>query len=293
MPEITIRGVIAALLTPFDSRGAVDWEALTAQASGVEAAGVHAICVGGTASELAGSTAAEFGQVCKSARSAARIPMLASIYPDSTLEAIELGRAAADAGASVLLVSQPHYLFQPGADNFADMLQQIRRNVPLPLMAANTMRTAMLSTTDLRRLVERGVIDGIVQGGGEAHILADLLCLPVRPPVYSAIDELAYLSYLLKAEGMVSTLAAVFPAECVEIYTAQKAGDHDRARRMHERLLRIWRALDHPSELLARLKLAAVLRGRPAGVARSPYQAASPETRNNLRELLVREEMIA
>ena len=39
---------------------------------------------------------------------------------------------------------------------------------------------------------------------------------------------------LLKAEGMVSTLAAVFPAECVEIYTAQKAGDHDRARGLEQ-----------------------------------------------------------
>jgi len=292
MPEITIRGVIASLLTPFDAHGSIDWELLAAHASRAESAGVHAVCAGGIASELAGSTPNEFGRVCQTIRAAVRIPLLANIYPDSTLEAIELAHAAAEAGASVLLVAQPHYLFQPGAEALADMLQELRRQAALPLMIANTVRTAMLSAAAIMRLMERGAIDGIEQGGGDAHILADLLCLPGRPPVYSAIDELAYLGQLLGAEGTLSTLAAVFPAECVGVYEAHREGDHERARRMHNRLLRIWRVLDHPSELLARTKLAAALRGSPAGVARSPYQFSSPESGVIVREALLREGMV-
>ena len=293
MPEITTRGVIASLLTPFDDRGAVDWGLLAAQAARVESAGVHAVCAGGVASELAGSTPEEFGRVCQVVRSAVSKPIWAGIYPDSTLEAVELARAAVGDGASVLLIAQPHYLFQPGAEGMAEMLEELRRSVPVPLLLSNTVRTAMLGTVEMRKLAGLGLIDGIVQGGGEAHLLADLLCLPGRPAVFSAIDELAYLSYLLGVEGMLSTLAALFPAECVAIYDSQAKGDHEQARVMHERLLRIWRVLDHPSELLARLKLAASLHDKPAGLPRSPYQAHSPEGNVLLREVLAREGMLS
>jgi 4-hydroxy-tetrahydrodipicolinate synthase len=292
MPPITIRGVIASLLTPFDERGSIDWELLATQAVRAESAGVHAMCIGGFASELAGSTPKEFGRVCQTVRGAVRIPLVANIYPDSTPEAIELANAAAQAGASVLLVAQPHYLFQPGAEAFADMLQELKRRVALPLMLSNTVQSATLSAADLRRMVERAVIDGIVQGGNDAHTLADLLCLSSRPPVYSAIDGLAYLAYLLGAEGTLSSLAAVFPAEAVSLYLAHQAGDHERARRMHNRLLRIWRALDHPAELPARLKLGASLCANPAGVARAPYQLAA-DSGQAVRQALLREGLIA
>jgi len=292
MPQPLVRGVIASLLTPFDAKGGVDWALLAAHVTTVSRAGVAAVCVGGAGSELAGAKPAEFEAVCRGVVSASEAPVLASIYPDSTREALELAGAALSGGAQALLVCQPHYLFQPGPEGLAGMFRALRDEVKAPLLVSNTVRTALIPLAHLRQLAANGLVDGILQGAGDAHLLADLLCLRDRPPVYSGIDELAYLSFLIGCDGVVSTLAAVFPAEFVALEQAFRSGDHAGARSMHERLLRVWRTLEHPAEMLVRLKAAATLRGQPAGSARSPYNWSTPETAGLVRELLAREQFL-
>lgn len=292
MPEPLVRGVIASLLTPFDEKGRIDWALLAAHAAAVSRAGVAALCVGGAGSELAGAKSAEFAEVCKAVVSASAAPVFASLYPDSTREALELAVAAISGGAQALLVCQPHYLFQPGPEGLAGMFRALRNEVKAPLLASNTVRTALIPLAHLRQLTAEGLADGILQGAGDAHLLADLLCMPDRPPVYSGIDELAYLSFLIGCDGVVSTLAAVFPAEFVALEQAFRRGDHAAARSMHERLLRVWRTLDHPAEILVRLKTAAALMGRPAGSARSPYNCSGLETAALVRDALARERLL-
>ena len=293
MPQPLVRGVIASLLTPFDAKGEIDWVLLAAHVTAVSRAGVAAVCVGGAGSELAGAKPAEFEEVCRVVVSASEAPVMASIYPDSTREALELADAALSGGAHALLVCQPHYLFQPGPEGLAGMFRDLRDEVKAPLLVSNTVRTALIPLAHLRQLGANGLVDGILQGGGDAHLLADLLCMEERPPVYSGIDELAYLSFLIGCDGVVSTLAAVFPAEFVALEQAFRSGNHAAARSMHERLLRVWRTLEHPAEMLVRLKAAATLRGQPAGSARSPYNCSSSETAGLVREILAREQFLA
>jgi 4-hydroxy-tetrahydrodipicolinate synthase len=292
MPEPLPEGVIASLLTPFDANGKVDWELMAAHARAVSAAGVAAVCVGGAGSELAGAKPSEFEEVCRAAVSASKVPVLASIYPDSTREALELAGAALSGGARALLVCQPHYLFQPGPEGLAGMFRALRGQVKTPLLVSNSVKTALVPFPQLRELIAAGVVNGVLQGAGDAHLLADLLSMKDRPPVYSGIDELAYLSFLIGCDGVISTLAAIFPAEFVALEDAFRSGDHESARAIHERLLRVWRTFDHPAEILVRLKTAAALRGQPAGFARSPYNYSTPETAPAVRDVLTREQFL-
>jgi 4-hydroxy-tetrahydrodipicolinate synthase len=292
MLEPLVRGVIASLLTPFDGKDKIDWVLLAAHATAMSRAGVAAVCVGGPGSELAGAKSTEFAEVCKVVVSASEAPVLASIYPDSTREALELAGAAISGGAQALLVCQPHYLFQPDPAGLAGMFRALRDEVKVPLLVSNTVRTALIPLAHLRQLTAEGLADGILQGAGDAHLLADLLCMRERPLVYSGIDELAYLSFLIGCDGVVSTLAAVFPAEFVALEQAFRRGDHAAARSLHERLLRVWRTLEHPAEMLVRLKTAAALRGQPVGSARSPYNCSGRETADLVREALAREQFL-
>lgn len=291
MSDFRLAGLWAALLTPFTDQGAVDWDALAAEAEYLDRAGVDGLCIGGYASETAGAHPGELGRICQTVFTACpKRPLIVNIYPDSTVEALKLADAAVSAGASALLVAQPHYLFQPNAQGLVEVFRQLRNAAPAPLLLSNNLPTCMVDLNGMRRLLESGLIDGVFQAGTDAHLLADLLCMAPRVPVLSGIEELMYVALLLGAQGAISVLASIFPDDCVELYAAWRRTDFNRAREIHEGLLRLWRALDHPAQMLSRLKYIAAAQGRPLGRPRSPYDWLPGEERIRLRRALEREE---
>jgi 4-hydroxy-tetrahydrodipicolinate synthase len=292
MPPFPFRGLVAALLSPFDPQGRPDFDLLGRHASWLESAGVDGLCVGGVCGELAGSAPAEFQSVCGAVTAAARVPVLAAIHPDSTSEAIELAEAAAAGGASAVLVSQPHYLFQPYPQGLADLFRAVRARVEIPVLLSNSVEKALVDLEGVRRLALEGLIDGVLQAG-DAHLLADLLSAPLSVAVFSGIEDLHYVAFLLGAAGAVSTVAAVFPEDCVALYEAVRAGEHDRARACHERLLRLWRVLDDSGERLARIKFACAAQGRPAGAPRGPYDFLPPASAGEIARALQAEGKLA
>jgi 4-hydroxy-tetrahydrodipicolinate synthase len=88
---------------------------------------------------------------------------------------------------------------------------------------------------------------------------------------------------------MVSNLASVFPDDCVALYAAVQSQDLVKARKIHERLVRLWRALSVGAEQEARLRCALAARGRRVGSAKSPYGKMAPETTQQIHSLLAKE----
>jgi 4-hydroxy-tetrahydrodipicolinate synthase len=287
--NFSVRGVIPSLITPFNSDGEIAWESVEKEAALLDRAGVDGICIGGYLSETAGGTTEELFRLCRAFRASSQKPILASMFPDSEPEAIELLEAARGAGADAVLVAQPHYLFQPDPAALLSMFQRLSLRSKVPVLLANVLDSAQVSLKTITRLIEEHVIDGIVQGARNAHLLVDLLRLRPRVPVFSSLEDLHYIGLMLGAEGLVSDLAAIFPADCVELYRNVTAGNHERARRLHEKLLRVWRTLDHPVEQLVRVRLALMMQGRQAGPSRSPYALESPEATSQIFGILQRE----
>jgi 4-hydroxy-tetrahydrodipicolinate synthase len=241
---------------------------------------------------LAGAAPEELARITETVVGVTRKPVLVGISPDSTTEAMRLAGRALAAGASGLLVRQPHYLFQPDPSGLADMFRALRKAARVPLFASNTLDNALIDLASLRALMEDGLVDGICQGR-DPHLLTDLLSLAPRAPVFSAIEELMYVALILGAEGVMSDLAAVFPDDCVALYQACRSQDHSAARTIHDRLLRIWHVLDHPVQFLARLKHASTAMDNPAGVPRSPYDWLPPEGRDVVNGVLRQEGKLA
>src|SRR5258708_25037392 len=281
------QGVIASVITPFTTDGTVAWDELNRETDLLSGSPVDALCVGGLMSETEGSTPEELGRMCEAVSRRAKKPVVAMIYPDSQPEAAELARAVDAGGVRALFVAQPHYLCQPGAVGLADMFAELRSETRLPVLLANCQRNAMGDVTPMERLIQAGVVDGILLGGDGAHLMVDLLCLRVNVPVLSAMEDLHYMSLLLGASGIVSDLASVFPAETAALYRAWRLGNYDSARTCHERLVRLWRAVDHPSEQRARLRAALAGIGRNIGEARSPYNPASVEMSRQVRSAIL------
>jgi len=130
-----------------------------------------------------------------------------------------------------------------------------------------------------------GVI-GVKQSAGDLKLLAELLLSPGRSGVVmSAVDALLYPSFCLGAHGAIAAILAAVPELCVQLWNAVQAGHHAQALDLHERLLRIWNALEGDN-LPANVKTALALQGRPAGVPRSPMPASSPHRRSAIRRAL-------
>ena len=291
--EFKIRGIIPAMVTPFDSSGRVGLDLLRRETEFLSKTGVHGLCVGGVNSEMAGARPEELHLVCTAVVSSTDKPVVAGIFPDCNTEALELANAAVSAGAMALLVAPPHYLFSPDCDGLREMFAVLRKQFPVPLLLSNCIQTAQVELSSIVSLIREGWLDGVHQAGGNAHLLADVLRLNPRVPVYTGVEDLIYLAFLLGADGAISALAVVFPEDCVAMYEATKSGDSTRAREVHERLNRLWHALDHPVEYLSRIKWALSLRQRAAGVPRSPYNVISGESQLSLREALEKTENLS
>jgi 4-hydroxy-tetrahydrodipicolinate synthase len=269
--QFSLRGVIPNLITPFDQEGEIAWDQAAAEAAFLDQTGIDGICLGGCFSEISGSSADELEQLCKVVRSATAKSVIAVVFPDAELEAIEFVNAAARGGATAVAVGQPHYLFQPDGRSLLAMFHRLRGASPIPVLLSNQLKTAQLDLPVINELTNEGVIDGIIQGGGNAHLLVDLLSVRPRLPVFSGIEDLHYIGLTLGCEGIVSDLADLVPHECVRLWRSVAAGDYESARSHHEKLLRVWRVLDHPVDHLSRMRLALWTQGRRVGMSRSPY----------------------
>lgn len=291
--ELIVRGIVPAMVTPFDSSGQVDLDLLRRETEFLSKTGIHGLCLGGITGEMAGARPEELHLVCEAVVSATDKPVVACIFPDCNTEALELASAAVSAGSLALLVAPPHYLFSPDCEGLREMFSVLRKHVPVPLVLSNCIPTAQVELASIVSLISEGRLDGVHQAGGNAHLLADVLRVYPRVPVWTGVEDLIYLALLLGAEGAISALAAVFPEDCVALYEATKAGDSTRAREIHEKLNRLWHVLDHPIEFLSRIKWALALQQRAAGIPRSPYNVLSSESQVTLRESLEKAESLS
>src|SRR5258708_23676010 len=105
-----LRGVLAFPITPFDGDGALDVDAVRANAVWLAASGIHALVAPSGTGELFGLSPAEgsAGVAATVEAAAGRSPVSAGVGVGPPVGA-DLARQAARDGASCVLVLPPHY----------------------------------------------------------------------------------------------------------------------------------------------------------------------------------------
>jgi 4-hydroxy-tetrahydrodipicolinate synthase len=284
-----LRGVIPAVITPFDSDGRIDEKALRTEIEFHLTSGVTALCAGGSTGEGAGLSRDEVKQLNTIFvdQVNGRAPVIAGVIPDTTDEAVSLGLAAKEAGVAALQVTLPHYLFQPAVPELVSYYSEIRDRTGLGIILYNVLPWAQVTPEGVRKLIESDAIIAVKQSGSNMHQLADMVYYFGRQiPILSAVDDLLYPSFVIGAHGTLSAIASVLPAQCVELYQAVQQGNHSRALKLHNQLLVVWRAMEDMTGFSGRVKCAIELQGRLAGVPRRPHRAAREDERDLLRMAL-------
>lgn len=278
-------GVLTALVTPLRD-GVVDERALGELVELQIAAGVDGLVPCGSTGEAATLSHAEHRRVVEVVVSAARgrVKVLAGTGSNSTSEAIELTRYAKEAGADGALLISPYYN-KPTQEGIVAHYAEVARQTSFPLVVYNIPgRTAsnVLPQT-LARLAEIDQVVGVKEASGNldqmAHVIASV---PDDFAVLSGDDALTLPLLAIGGRGVICTTSNLAPSEMVELVRAFRAGDVERARALHYRLLPLFDALFLETNPIP-VKAALSMRGLILEELRLPLTRLSAPNRERLQ----------
>lgn len=281
-------GVLTAIVTPLQS-GALDERALHALVEAQVEAGVDGIVPCGTTGESATLSHAEHRRVVEIAVAAARgrIQVVAGTGSNSTREAIELTLHAKEAGADGALLISPYYN-RPTQAGIVEHFSEVARRTSFPLIVYNIpSRTASnIEPATMLRLAEIDQIVGVKEATGDIGHVSKIIA--ACPPDFSVLagDDLLTLPLLaIGGRGVVSTVSNVAPAEMVDLVRAFRAGDTERAREAHLRLVPLIDALFRETNPIP-VKAALAMMGRIHEELRLPLVPLSSLHREPLQAAL-------
>ncbi|MBT3332142.1 MAG: dihydrodipicolinate synthase family protein [Rhodospirillaceae bacterium] len=273
-----LTGIIAPMTTPFTRKGDVDEGAFRKQVNFLIETGVHGLAVGGSTGEGHTLSTKEATRLVRIAMTEAkgRVPVVAGIIVDSTQQAIERAEAVADLGPAALQITPVHYLFRPDDNHMLEHFRTVGRATKIPILIYNVIPWSYLSPALLIRILkEIPQVVGVKQSAGDMKLLADLLLgAPKGSRIMSAVDALMYPSFAIGAHGAIAAILTAAPAAQVKLWDLVQAGEHEAARRLHEKLLVLWNAMIDDN-LPATVKFALSEQGVPGGYPRAPMPAAS------------------
>ncbi|MBK4161477.1 4-hydroxy-tetrahydrodipicolinate synthase [Corynebacterium macginleyi] len=274
-----------AMVTPFDSDGALDLEAGRRLAAHLVDNGVDSLILDGTTGESPTTSLREKVELLKAVKQEVgdRVRICAGAGTNNTATSIEIAQASADAGADSLLVVTPYYS-KPSQKGVYEHFAAVANSTDLPICVYDIPgRSGIPVASDtFRRLAELPTIQAVKDAKGDLSAAAELI-QETGLAWYSGDDPLNLPWLALGASGFISVIGHAAPRALVELYESFDAGDVARAQEInYSTLLPLTRAQ-------ARLggatfaKEALRLQGFEVGDPRLPVTAASEEEREVLR----------
>jgi 4-hydroxy-tetrahydrodipicolinate synthase len=289
MTELDFTGVFPAMTTPFTPDGEIDHETLAADAQRLEAAGVAGLVPAGSTGESATLTHDEHIEVVETVVEAVDdVPVIAGSGSNSTHEALDLSRRAAEAGADGLLLISPYYNM-PEQAGLREHFRAIADAVDLPQIVYNVPgRTGQnIEPETVAELASHENIRAYKAASGDIAQISEVI-------EYTRDEDLAVLSgddaltlpiCALGGRGVVSVAGNVEPERTVALVDAALAGEMERARELHYELSPLFRQLFAETNPIP-VKAAMEIRGHSADTVRSPLTDLSAEPREELERIL-------
>lgn len=285
-----MRGIIAALVTPYNGYGGIDTDGVGQLVERVIGGGVDAILLNSPLGEAPHLSRGERIFVIEAATEAAmgRVPLYAGTGAVGAEETLALTWDAAKAGIMAAFIAAPFYYRLPQAALIAHY-REIARRGRLPLVVHNAP-TALGNGLTPASLAELAAVDGIIaitQGESDLGQLAETVRLIGETvPILATRDSVAYPALCAGATGLISATAGVLPRRVADLHAAFVAGDHSAARATWRELQSFNRFLDEPEEAVAACKAALTILGQPGGEPRRPLPGLSETRREALRSAI-------
>ncbi|NRD78894.1 4-hydroxy-tetrahydrodipicolinate synthase [Bacillus sp. BRMEA1] len=281
--------VSTAMVTPFDSKGHIDFAKTTKLINYLIENGTDSLVVAGTTGESPTLSKEEklalFDHVVKVVKN--RIPVIAGTGSNNTYASIELTKKAEQLGVDGILVVAPYYN-KPNQEGLFLHFKAVAEATVLPVMVYNIPGRSVVNIhpETVIRLAEIPNIKAIKEASGDLNAMTQIIAnTPDDFLLYSGDDSLTLPILAIGGEGVVSVASHVIGNEMQEMMKAFFEGDTKTAAKCHQKLLPLMQGLfAAPSP--APVKTALQFKGLDVGSVRLPLIGLTEQERATLSALM-------
>jgi 4-hydroxy-tetrahydrodipicolinate synthase len=266
--------VITAMVTPFDSEGALDLGGAATVASYLVASGSEALVVAGTTGEGPVLTDEERIELFRAVVGAIDVPVIASTGTNDTAHSVALTKEARSCGVAAVLAVTPYYN-RPSSAGLAAHFRAVAAATDLPVVlydipVRSGRRIGSELTVELAREVPNivGVKDATGDVAAAATVVAES---PSGFDVYCGDDSLTLPFASIGAAGIISVASHWAGRVFAEMIACHRAGQVERAATINQYLAESYRfesTDEFPNPVPAKAACRAL--GLPVGQCRLP-----------------------
>jgi 4-hydroxy-tetrahydrodipicolinate synthase len=284
-----LQGCGTALVTPFTDRGEVDYAALRGLVEWQISEGIDFLVPCGSTGEAQTMDDSERERVVAMVVETAsgRVPVMAGATSNDTARAVAEARRMCRLGVEYILTATPYYN-KPTQGGLHRHFSAIADASTKPICLYNVPgRTAVnLQPAVTLQLAEHPNVMGIKEASGDlAQVMQILRGRPERFAVLSGDDWLTLAIVASGGDGLVSVASNEMPGPMRALVHLMLAGDVEKARGWHYRLLPLMDANFLESNP-APVKAALALTGRIRNVLRLPLVPVTEKTRTAMAAAL-------
>ncbi|MCJ7717533.1 MAG: 4-hydroxy-tetrahydrodipicolinate synthase [Anaerolineales bacterium] len=277
-------GVITAMITPFTPDNRIDKAGLQSNIDFLIKRGISGVVPSGTTGESSTLTFQEHKDLINISVECSTVPVVAGTGSNSTSEALELTKYAADAGADAALLITPYYN-KPNDAGLLKHFATIADQADIPQILYNVpSRTCINMKNEVTaKLAKYPNIIGIKEASGDLSQIKDIIQRTQDQDfvVFSGDDALTVPIMELGGVGVISVAANIVPDKVTAMVNAFKAGNMDEVRRLENLLDPLIKALFIETNPIP-VKKAAELIGLASGELRLPLAPLSKENEGKL-----------
>ena len=231
---------LSVIVTPFNPDNTINYDAILKVANYMIDGGVEGLIIAATGGESATMSLEERIALTKFMKREVgnRVPIIVGTGTNNTAASIETTKAIEAAGADAVLLVSPYYN-KPNQEGLYQHFKAIAESTSLPVFLYNVPgRTGVSIAPDtIARLAQVPNIYGMKDASGNMDNLTTLLrTVPEHFKVYTGDDNLAVPALSIGVYGLISVCAQVAPAPIKEMMDAFRAGELEKAAKMHRDL---------------------------------------------------------
>lgn len=267
-----IKGVLPALVTPFDENEHFDEGRMRAIVDFLINRGVDGLYVTGSTGEAFMMSPEERKRALEVVTDEVkgRVPVIAHIGAISTNLSIDLAKHAERVGADALS-SVPPFYWGFSQDQIVSYYTDITASTGLPMCAYNVPLAGLFGFDLIKKLADIPGVEGIKYTATTHHEIMRIKAeIGSDFIIYSGADEMAMSGLAFGADGIIGSFYNSIPEVYLALYSAVKAGDMEKAKALQEvgNAVIFFTLARNP---IAAIKRAMAWQGADAGYCRKPF----------------------
>ncbi|MCY9462924.1 4-hydroxy-tetrahydrodipicolinate synthase [Bacillus velezensis] len=286
---MNVGNISTAMITPFDSKGNVDFQKLSTLIDYLLKNGTDSLVVAGTTGESPTLSTEEkialFEFTVKEVNG--RVPVIAGAGSNNTKDSIKLTKKAEEAGVDCVMLVTPYYN-KPSQEGMYRHFKAIAEETSLPVMLYNVpgRTVASLAPETAIRLAEIPNISAIKEASGDLDAITKIIAeTPEDFYVYSGDDGLTLPILAVGGRGVVSVASHIVGSDMQQMIKNYTNGQTATAALIHQKLQPIMKEL-FKAPNPAPVKTALQLKGLDVGSVRLPLIPLNEDERLSLSSVI-------